>query len=151
MRQKAASPLHSKNMERKCAGTIGTVPRFPGLSISNDKILMYFSQIKYTEAIVSNNTRKVLWLEITKMLIAVQEKILRHLLYFFQHTFVPYWAVFVYPGRHSDRFSRFVRRSRLRRCAERCIAGSEAEPQPKSNLVHFSFSWLQQFSDFPKL
>jgi len=83
MRQKAASPLHSKNMERKCADTIGTVPRFPGLSISNDKILMYFSQIKYTEAIISNNTRKVLWLEITKMLTAVKEKILRHLLYFF--------------------------------------------------------------------
>jgi len=28
-------------------------------------------QIKYTEAIVSNNTRKLLWFEITEMLIAV--------------------------------------------------------------------------------
>jgi len=28
-------------------------------------------QIKYTEAILSNNTRKLLWFEIAKMLIAV--------------------------------------------------------------------------------
>jgi len=31
----------------------------------------YISQIKYTEAILSNSTRKLLWFEITKMLIAV--------------------------------------------------------------------------------
>jgi len=31
----------------------------------------YIFQIKYTEAILSNNTRKLLWFEITKMLIAV--------------------------------------------------------------------------------
>jgi len=31
-------------------------------------------QIKYTEAVLSTNTRKLLWFEITKMLIAVQEK-----------------------------------------------------------------------------
>jgi len=43
---------------------------FPGLAISNAKILVYF-QIKYTEAALSNSTRKVLWFEITKMLIAV--------------------------------------------------------------------------------
>jgi len=30
----------------------------------------YLFQIKYTEAILSNNTRKLLWFEITKMLIA---------------------------------------------------------------------------------
>ena len=32
---------------------------------------IYTFQIKYTEAILSNSTRKLLWLEITKMLIAV--------------------------------------------------------------------------------
>jgi len=30
-----------------------------------------FFKIKYTEGILSNSTRKLLWLEITKMLIAV--------------------------------------------------------------------------------
>jgi len=31
----------------------------------------YILQIKYTEAILSNTVRKLLWFEITKMLIAV--------------------------------------------------------------------------------
>jgi len=31
----------------------------------------YIFQIKYTKAILSNNSRKLLWFEITKMLIAV--------------------------------------------------------------------------------
>jgi len=48
--------------------------RFPGLAISNAKILIYFFQIKYTEAISSNSTRKLLWFEITKILIEVYEK-----------------------------------------------------------------------------
>jgi len=43
---------------------------FPGPATSNAKILINF-QIKYTEAILSNSTRKLLWFEITKMLIAV--------------------------------------------------------------------------------
>jgi len=34
----------------------------------------YIFQIKYTEAILSNITRKLLWFEITKMLIAVKNK-----------------------------------------------------------------------------
>ena len=34
----------------------------------------YISQIKYTEAILSNSTRKLSWCKITKKLIAVQEK-----------------------------------------------------------------------------
>jgi len=37
---------------------------------SNAKILIYF-QIKYTEAILSNSSRKLFWFEITKLLIAV--------------------------------------------------------------------------------
>ena len=54
--------------ERKCADTIGTVPvhwtgHFQCLNIS--------FQIKYTETILSNSTRKLLWFEITKMLIEV--------------------------------------------------------------------------------
>jgi len=32
---------------------------------------LYIFQIKYTEAILSNSTRKLLWFEITQMLIAV--------------------------------------------------------------------------------
>jgi len=43
--------------------------RFPGLAISNVEILIYIFQIKYTEAILSNSTRKPLWLEISKTLI----------------------------------------------------------------------------------
>jgi len=45
--------------------------RLPRLTISNAKILIYIFQIKCVEAILSNSTRKLLWLEITKMLIAV--------------------------------------------------------------------------------
>jgi len=45
--------------------------RFPGLAISNAKILISIFQIKYTEAILSISTRKLLWFEITKLLIAV--------------------------------------------------------------------------------
>jgi len=37
---------------------------FPGLAISNAKI--YIFQIKYTKAILSNSTRKLLWLEINQ-------------------------------------------------------------------------------------
>jgi len=45
----------------------------------------YIFQIKYTEAILSNSTRKALWFEITKMLI---EKILLRIYCIFRHTFV---------------------------------------------------------------
>ena len=34
----------------------------------------------YTEAVLSNSTRKLLWFEITEMLIAVDKKLLCHLL-----------------------------------------------------------------------
>jgi len=50
----------------------------------------YICQIKYTEAILSNSTRKLLWFEITKMLIAVYEKNYCVIDYNFRHTFVPY-------------------------------------------------------------
>jgi len=36
----------------------------------------YICQIKYTEAILSNSTRKLLWFKITKTLIAVKNKFL---------------------------------------------------------------------------
>jgi len=45
--------------------------------------------MKYTEAILSNSTRKLLWFEITKMLIAVKIILL---CYSFRHTFVPYYV-----------------------------------------------------------
>jgi len=46
---------------------------FPGLAISNAKIYFFSNKIKYTEAILSNSTRKLLWFEISKMLIAVKK------------------------------------------------------------------------------
>ena len=59
---------------------------FPGLAISNAKLLIYFSKIKYTEAILSNSTRKQLWLEVTEMLIAVK-KLYCVIYYNFRRTF----------------------------------------------------------------
>jgi len=48
----------------------------------------YIFQIKYTEVILSNSTRKLLWFEITKMLIVVQKNYC--VIYDnFRHTFVP--------------------------------------------------------------
>jgi len=44
----------------------------PRLAISNAKKYEYIFEIKYTEAI-SSNTRKLLWFEITKMLIALKK------------------------------------------------------------------------------
>jgi len=46
-------------------------------------------QIKYTDAILSNSTRKLLWSEITGMLIAVFEKKDSCFYYNFRHTFIP--------------------------------------------------------------
>ena len=37
-------------------------------------MLIYFFQIKYTEAILLNSTRTLLWFENTKLVIAVKEK-----------------------------------------------------------------------------
>jgi len=58
--------------ERKCADTTGTVLGWPFPMLNN-----YIFQIKYTEAISSGSTRKLLWFEITNMLIAVFENNLR--------------------------------------------------------------------------
>jgi len=44
-----------------------------GLASSNAKIQIYIFQMKYTEATVSNSTRKLLWFEITKMPIALKK------------------------------------------------------------------------------
>jgi len=49
----------------------------------------YIFQLKYTKAILANNTRKRLWLEISKMLIAVLEiQIYCVICYNSRHTFV---------------------------------------------------------------
>jgi len=45
--------------------------RFSRLAISNAKILIYFSNKIHESKILSNNTRKLVRFEITKMLIAV--------------------------------------------------------------------------------
>ena len=62
---------------------------FPELAIYNVKILIYIFQIKYTEAILSNSTRKLLRFEITEVPIAVSEKNYCVIYYNFRHTFVP--------------------------------------------------------------
>ena len=83
------------NKERKCADTIGTVPiqsaqcRFSRLAVSNAKMLILIFPIKYTQAILSNSTRKLLWCEITKMPVAVSEKNYCFTYYNLQHIFVP--------------------------------------------------------------
>ena len=60
-----------ENRERKCADIIGTVPvpwagHFQWKDINN-----YIFQIKYTDVILSNSTRKLLRSEITKMMISL--------------------------------------------------------------------------------
>jgi len=51
----------------------------------------YIFQIKYTEAMSANSTRKPLWVEISKMLTAVFKKIINCVFIInFRHTFVPY-------------------------------------------------------------
>jgi len=62
-----------------------TQSQFPGsLAVGRPfPMLKYLNifQIKYTEAILSNRTRKQLWFKITKILIALEEKnLLCHLL-----------------------------------------------------------------------
>jgi len=53
----------------------------------------YISQIKYTEAILSNSTRKLLWFEIRKMLIAVLKmNLLGYLLQFSAHVRSLLWT-----------------------------------------------------------
>jgi len=51
----------------------------------------YIFQRKYGAAILSNSTQKLLWFEITKMLIAVKKLIYCVIYYNFLRTFVPYW------------------------------------------------------------
>ena len=61
--------------------TTGTVPvPSAGHFQCSDINIRLFFHIKYTEAILSNSTRKLLWFEITKMQIAVNEKMACHLL-----------------------------------------------------------------------
>ena len=45
----------------------------------------YILQIKYTEGILSDSTRKRLWFEITKMLIAVKNKLIVSFIILFAH------------------------------------------------------------------
>ena len=45
--------------------------RVSELAIADAKIFIHIFQIKYTDAILSYGTRKLLWFEITEMLIAV--------------------------------------------------------------------------------
>ena len=62
----------------------------------------YIFQIKYTETILSNRTRELLWFENIKMLIAVYEKKYGVVYYNFRHTFVPYWKTRVENSVHSS-------------------------------------------------
>jgi len=58
------------HMERQCADTIGTVP-VPWAGHFQCWNINIVFRIKYTEAILSNCSRKLLWFEVTKMLTAV--------------------------------------------------------------------------------
>jgi len=62
--------------------------QFAGLAIPTLKY-KYILEIKYTEAILTNSTRKPLWFEITKMLLAVLNKKCIVVHYDFLHTFLP--------------------------------------------------------------
>ena len=55
----------------------------------------YILEIKYTEAILSNSTRKLSWVEISKMLIAILKinKFILSFIIIFGTTFVPYFHV----------------------------------------------------------
>jgi len=66
------SARYSHNRERKCADAISTI-RFSGQAISCAKILIYVSNKIYGSNFIKP-LGNFLWLEITKMLIAVQEK-----------------------------------------------------------------------------
>jgi len=59
---------------------------FPGLAIFSAKIVIHFS----AEAILSNSTEKLVWFEITKMLIAVYKINFTVIYHNFWHTFIPY-------------------------------------------------------------
>jgi len=52
-------------------------------------------QVKHTEAVLLNNTWKLLRFEVTEMLIEVYEKNYRVIYCDFRHTFVPYRSVSV--------------------------------------------------------
>jgi len=64
----------SLHRERKCADTIGTVP-VPWAGHFPMPKYKYIFQTKYTEAILPDSTRKLLWVEISKMLVAVFKNI----------------------------------------------------------------------------
>jgi len=66
---------------------------FPGLAISNVKILKYiFFQIKYTEALSSNSTRKLLWFWNYQNADRSLRKKYCVIYYNFRHIFVPYFC-----------------------------------------------------------
>jgi len=58
----------------------------------------YIFQIKYTEAILPNSTRKLLWFEIIKMLISVKKTKFIVIYYNFRHTYVLYGVVCMCAG-----------------------------------------------------
>ena len=71
--------------ERKCADTTGTVlvlwvGHFDIASLPS--VYLYIFQIKYTEAILSNSTRKLLWFKINKMLMHFKENLLSFIIIF---------------------------------------------------------------------
>jgi len=70
-----SSRENHNHRERERAATIRTVPiPWAGGLFERKNINIYFFQIKYTESILSNTTRKPLRYEITKMLTAVSKK-----------------------------------------------------------------------------
>jgi len=81
--QSLARDRHARSLLSRVAENIGnesapiqlTQCRFPALAISNAKISIYIFRIEHTEAILANSTRKLLWFEITTLLMAFKKKI----------------------------------------------------------------------------
>jgi len=114
--------------------------RFFGLAISDAKILTDFFQIKYTEAILSNSTRKLSWLEITKMLIAVWKWIYCVIWYNCRPIFVPCWQ---------SNWMRVIREKRLRwNYALLSVSRlNHADPTLENTLTsHKNSAWLADVS-----
>ena len=109
---------------------------FPGLAISNVKILKYiFFQIKYTEALSSNSTRKLLWFWNYQNADRSLRKKYCVIYYNFRHIFVPY-------------FCRYCMRKQVwRGCVQNRITSAEVDdcsrPIAYSETTIAYVSWRQ--------
>ena len=105
--------IYQQSAPRETQGSEGERTNATGRYIGNEKVCRYgwhsgcsvawpfpmlkyrhISQVKYMEAISSNSTRKLLWSEIIRMLIAFKIN-LPCFYYNFRHIFVPYRCAYI--------------------------------------------------------